>query len=55
MTVTLKDVARRAKVSVQTVSNVVNGRSAHVSARTRLVVLTAINELQYRPNLAARH
>jgi DNA-binding LacI/PurR family transcriptional regulator len=55
MTVTLKDVARHAKVSVQTVSNVVNHRSTHVGAHTRLVVLNAINELQYRPNLAARH
>jgi LacI family repressor for deo operon, udp, cdd, tsx, nupC, and nupG len=55
MVVTLKDVARHANVSIQTVSNVINGREAHVSVRTRILVLNAINDLKYRPNLAARH
>lgn len=49
----LKDVAARAGVSARTVSNVVNG-SARVSAQTRLRVQEAIDELGYRPNLAAR-
>ncbi|MFC7840369.1 LacI family DNA-binding transcriptional regulator [Streptomyces sp. NPDC057382] len=49
----LKDVAARAGVSARTVSNVVNG-SARVSAETRQRVQEAIDELGYRPNLAAR-
>ncbi|MFF8035560.1 LacI family DNA-binding transcriptional regulator [Streptomyces sp. NPDC016626] len=50
----LKDVAARAGVSVRTVSNVVNG-SAAVAEQTRLRVQQAIDELGYRPNLAARN
>jgi DNA-binding LacI/PurR family transcriptional regulator len=49
----LKDVAARAGVSVRTVSNVVSG-SAPVAAETRRRVQDAIDELGYRPNLAAR-
>ncbi|GAA2435088.1 LacI family DNA-binding transcriptional regulator [Streptomyces macrosporus] len=49
----LKDVAARAGVSVRTVSNVVNG-SASVSEKTRARVQQALDELGYRPNLAAR-
>lgn len=49
----LKDVAARAGVSVRTVSNVVSG-SAPVAAETRRRVQEAIDELGYRPNLAAR-
>ncbi|MGH7910597.1 MAG: LacI family DNA-binding transcriptional regulator [Candidatus Dormibacteraceae bacterium] len=49
----LKDVALRAGVSIKTVSNVVNGY-AHVSAAMRSRVLAAVEELGYRPNLAAR-
>jgi DNA-binding LacI/PurR family transcriptional regulator len=49
----LKDVAARAGVSARTVSNVVNG-SARVSEHTRQRVQEAIDELGYRPNLAAR-
>lgn len=55
MTARLKDVAERAGVSIKTVSNVVNGRHARVGPRTREQVLAAINELHYRPNVAARH
>lgn len=51
--ISLKDVAARAGVSARTVSNVVNG-SARVSAQTRQRVQEAIDELGYRPNLAAR-
>ncbi|UOQ90496.1 LacI family transcriptional regulator [Agromyces endophyticus] len=50
---TLKDVAAIAGVSYRTVSNVINGR-APVSASTRERVETAIAEVGYRPQLAAR-
>ncbi|WP_327268078.1 LacI family transcriptional regulator [Streptomyces sp. NBC_01218] len=53
MSSSLKDVALRAGVSARTVSNVVNG-SAPVAEQTRLRVQEAIDELGYRPNLAAR-
>lgn len=49
----LKDVAQRAGVSVRTVSNVVND-APHVSAATRARVQQVLDELDYRPNLAAR-
>ena len=50
---TMADVARRAGVSHQTVSRVLNN---HPSVRpdTRARVLKAIEELGYRPNAAAR-
>ncbi|MDF1487644.1 LacI family DNA-binding transcriptional regulator [Tessaracoccus caeni] len=54
MAVRLKDVAELAGVSVKTVSNVVND-FPHISEATRAKVLTAIDELGYRPNLSARH
>lgn len=54
MAAKLKDVAERAGVSVRTVSNVVNNAPA-VAASTRERVLRAIDELHYRPNLAARN
>ncbi|SCK53393.1 transcriptional regulator, LacI family [Streptomyces sp. WMMB 714] len=54
MAAKLKDVAARAGVSVRTVSNVVNNAPA-VAPATRERVLLAIEELQYRPNLAARN
>lgn len=54
MAAKLKDVAARAGVSVRTVSNVVNNAPA-VAPATRERVLRAIDELQYRPNLAARN
>ena len=53
MVSTLHDVARVAGVSIKTVSNVVN-EYPHVSAATRDRVLSAIAELDYRPNLSAR-
>jgi DNA-binding LacI/PurR family transcriptional regulator len=49
----LKHVAERAGVSVKTVSNVVNGY-LHVTDSTRARVQRAIDDLNYRPNLAAR-
>lgn len=50
----LKDVAAVAGVSVRTVSNVVSG-SAAVAEGTRARVQAALDELGYRPNLAARN
>lgn len=50
----LKDVARRAGVSIKTVSNVVNGYP-HVTDATRARVTEAIDALGYRPNLSARN
>ncbi|MGH1505978.1 MAG: LacI family DNA-binding transcriptional regulator [Acidimicrobiales bacterium] len=50
---TLHDVAARAGVSARTVSRVVNGESV-VSEATATVVQAAIDDLGYRPNLAAR-
>src|SRR3954470_12020440 len=50
----LKQVAERAGVSVRTVSNVVSG-FALVAPATRERVQRALDELQYRPNAAARH
>jgi LacI family transcriptional regulator len=47
------DVARRAKVSVATVSAVVNG-SAYVSPQLKGRVETAVRALGYEPNLLAR-
>jgi DNA-binding LacI/PurR family transcriptional regulator len=54
MVVSLKDIAKRAGVSVATVSNVVNGYRP-VGAATRQRVQQAIDELGYSPNLSARH
>ncbi|WP_105566882.1 LacI family DNA-binding transcriptional regulator [Microbacterium halophytorum] len=53
-TVTMQDVAAHAGVSVQTVSNVVNGRSSRVSAATRDRVAASISALGYRVNQSAR-
>lgn len=51
---TMQDVARRAGVSVKTVSNVVNGYP-HIRPATRDRVLAAIADLDYQINLTARN
>lgn len=51
---TIREVAKRAGVSLQTVSNVLNGRNSQVGAKTRERVLRSIEELGYQPNLHAR-
>ncbi len=53
MTVTIKDIAEAANVSVTTVSRVLNDKP-DVSPNTRKVVLEKINELGYKPNSIAR-
>ena len=50
---TVRDVARRAGVSIATVSRVF-GRPDAVAAATRLRVLSAADELGYSPNTSAR-
>jgi len=54
MSVTIKDVAKAAGVSVATVSYVIN-KTRHVSAATEKSVLDAIERLAYIPNVAARN
>jgi LacI family transcriptional regulator len=53
MTITIKDVAERAGVSIKTVSRVMNGE-AHVRAALRESVMRVVEELGYRPNAFAR-
>jgi LacI family transcriptional regulator len=53
MAVSIADVARRAKVSISTVSRVLNRRDL-VNAQTRARVEAAIQELGYQPNTFAR-
>lgn len=51
--ITIRDVARYAGTSYQTVSRVING-SESVAPETRERILKAINDLNYRPSVAAR-
>lgn len=53
VTVSIRDVARQAGVSVATVSHVING-TRFVSDETREKVEAAIRELHYSPNILAR-
>jgi LacI family transcriptional regulator len=53
MPVSIQDVADRAKVSISTVSRVLNRRNV-VNEKTRNRVESAINELGYSPNVFAR-
>lgn len=52
--VTLKDIAKKANVSVMTVSRVVNGNYSKVSSETAEKVQNIIQELGYVPNYTAR-
>lgn len=51
---TLRDVAEDAGVSMMTVSNVINARTARVSEETRVRILASIEKLGYRPQRSAR-
>lgn len=53
MSVTIKDVAKLAGVSISTVSRVINN-SKPVSPEVRRRVIDAIDELEYKPNQVAR-
>ncbi|MGN0145313.1 MAG: LacI family DNA-binding transcriptional regulator [Clostridium sp.] len=53
MNITIQDVAKKANVSVATVSRVMNGNYP-VKAETRDAVLKVIEELNYIPNMQAR-
>lgn len=53
MSATLKDVAKLAGVAPSTVSGVLNG-TTRVREKTRLRVMQAVKELNYRPNHVAR-
>ena len=54
MSVTIRDVARAAKVSTATVSNVLN-KTGKVGRETRRLVLSAVKKLGYIPDVHARH
>ncbi|RDJ21317.1 LacI family transcriptional regulator [Bosea caraganae] len=51
---TINDVAKLARVSISTVSNVLNGRTDRMSKDTFARVEKAVTELGYQPNRAAR-
>lgn len=50
---TIEEVARHCGVSPMTVSRVINNKG-YVSPKTRKLVMAAVKELNYRPNLIAR-
>lgn len=55
MATTIRDIAKHLNVSHTTVSRVLNGRGAEfISQETQQRVLTAVREMNYRPNRAAR-
>ncbi|PRY56845.1 LacI family DNA-binding transcriptional regulator [Glycomyces artemisiae] len=54
MGVTLKDIAAEAGVSLMTVSNVVNGKQARVSAATRERIMRIVKDRGYVPSASAR-
>lgn len=54
-TPTIEDVARHARVSISTVSNVLNGREARMRPDTLARVQQAITMLGFRPNQSARN
>lgn len=54
MRVTIDDVAKAAKVSTATVSNVLN-KTGKVGRRTQQLVLSTVKRLGYFPNVHARH
>ncbi|MFY8272740.1 LacI family DNA-binding transcriptional regulator [Pseudoalteromonas sp. SSDWG2] len=54
MKVTINDVAKLAGVSMKTVSRVIN-KEPSVRKKTHDIVMAAVKELNYQPNLAARN
>lgn len=53
-TITIKDVAKRANVSIKTVSNVINNRDDQMRPNTKARVEKAIKDLDYQVNRSAR-
>jgi LacI family transcriptional regulator len=51
---TIRDVAKRAGVSLQSVSNVLNGRTTQMREDTRQRILDSMRDLNYHPNAQAR-
>ena len=51
---TINDVAKKANVSVATVSRVINNSSHKVNAKTKERVLNAVKELDFHPNAVAK-
>ncbi len=54
MTPTIKEIAKKAKVSIATISRVLNN-DPRVTEKTRNLVLRISEELNYKPNLLARN
>ncbi len=54
MSVTMEQIAQRAKISRAGVSMVLNGKAGHLRPETRDRVLRVAREMDYRPNTAAR-
>lgn len=52
--VTIKDIAKKANVSVSTVSKVLNGYN-DVSEKTKAIVLEAVEQMKYVPDMMARN
>lgn len=52
--VTIKDIAKEAKVSVTTVSNVIHNRTTRVSKKTIKKVQLILDKYNYIPNMSAR-
>jgi DNA-binding LacI/PurR family transcriptional regulator len=50
----MRDVAMRAGVSLQSVSNVLNGRTSQLREETRQRILESMRELDYQPDAQAR-
>lgn len=54
MRVSLREVSKRANVSLTAASMALNGRKGHISEKTRKKVLQTAKELNYFPNASAR-
>ena len=53
MSITIKDIAEKAGVSITTVSKIINKKDDDISDKTRNKVLKVIDEYNYIPNALA--